>query len=149
MLHSPYRILRIREPPVLVSQGLLYSTLKFAKKKNSVEICCKNYDCVVPENIYTPSPPPPHPFTEGNGTSEGRGSKRRQFPRGWGVASPVFFPGVPSKIDEQAITYFTVFRCFKAKNYRFFSMIFYLQSADYFFSRACTMVNVTRLSYNI
>ena len=65
------------------------------------------------------------------------------------MASPVFFPGVPSKIEEQAITYFTVFRCFKAKNYRFFSMIFYLQSADYFFSRACTMVNVTRLSCNI
>ena len=86
MLHSPYTILRIREPPVLVSQGLLYSTLKFAKKKkNSVEICCKNQDCVVPENIYTPSPsPPPTPFTEGNGTSEGRGSKRRQFLRGWG-----------------------------------------------------------------
>ena len=36
------------------------------------------------------------------------------------MAYPVFFPGVPSKIDEQAITYFTVFRCFKAKNYRFF-----------------------------
>ena len=29
--------------------------------------------------------------------------------------SSFFFPGAPSKIDEQAISYFTVKRCFKAK----------------------------------
>ena len=30
------------------------------------------------------------------------------------MASRVFFPEAPSKIDEQAISYFTVSRCFKA-----------------------------------
>ena len=34
---------------------------------------------------------------------------------GGGVASPVFFPGVPSKIDEQAITYFLYFGVSKQK----------------------------------
>ena len=38
MLHSPYTILRIREPPVLVSKGLLYSTLKKKKKKLSGDL---------------------------------------------------------------------------------------------------------------
>ena len=57
------------------------------------------------------------PGTEGNGNSEGRGwgFKKGQFRRGWGVASRVFFPGAPSKIDEQATSYFTVNRCFKAE----------------------------------
>ena len=31
------------------------------------------------------------------------------------MASQVFFLGAPSKIDEQAISYFTVNPCFKAK----------------------------------
>ena len=31
------------------------------------------------------------------------------------MASRVFFPGAPSKINEQAISYFTVNRYFKAK----------------------------------
>ena len=45
-------------------------------------------------------------------------TKRRQFPRGLGIAYRVvvfIFSGAPSKIDEQAIPYFTVNRCFKAK----------------------------------
>ena len=32
-----------------------------------------------------------------------------------GLASQVFFPGAPSKIDGQAISFFTASRCFKAK----------------------------------
>ena len=86
MLHSPYTILRIREPPVLVSQGLLYSTLKFAKKKNSVEICCKNQDCVVPENLYTPSPPPPppHPLYGGQRNFRGEGVQKEAISEGLG-----------------------------------------------------------------
>jgi len=49
----------------------------------------------------------------------------RQFPRGWGWPLEVFFPGASSKIGEvfktnscsleHAISYFTVYRCFKAK----------------------------------
>ena len=63
-------------------------------------------------------PPPP---TKDNGNSEGMGeggegvSRRRQFPRGWEVASRVFFLGAPSKVDEQVISNLTVNRCFKAK----------------------------------
>ena len=52
---------------------------------------------------------------EGNGHLEGRRFKRRQFPRGLVVVSRFFFPGTPSKIDEQAISCYTVNRCFKAK----------------------------------
>ena len=120
MLHSPYSILRIREPPVLVSQGLIYSTLKSAKKLSG-DLLWKLRLCSSRKYLYPLSLPPPPPFTEDNGNSEGRGSKRRQFPRGWGMASRVFFPGVPSKFDEQAISYFTVFRCFKAKIIVFFN----------------------------
>ena len=53
------------------------------------------------------------------------GSKRRQLVGGWGWPLEVFFPGAPSKISEllktnscsveQAISYFTVNWCFKAK----------------------------------
>ena len=38
---------------------------------------------------------------------------------GVGVASRVFFPGAPSKIDVQAISYLTINRCFKAKFFVF------------------------------
>ena len=31
------------------------------------------------------------------------------------LSSSLFFPGAPTKIDEQAIGYFTVNWCFKAK----------------------------------
>ena len=64
-----------------------------------------------------------------------------------GLASQVFFPGAPSTIDEQAISYFIVNRCFKAEII-FSSLIFYLPSAEcFFFFTACTIVYVvTRLS---
>ena len=49
----------------------------------------------------------------------------RQFPRWWGWPLEIFFPEAPSKIGEllksnscslqQAISYFTFCRCFKAK----------------------------------
>lgn len=42
----------------------------------------------------------PHP-TVGNGNSEG-GVQRESISEAVGVASQVFFPGAPSKIDEQA-----------------------------------------------
>ena len=75
--------------------------------------------CVVLENIHTP---PPSPATEGNGNSEGMGGgggpKRRQFPRGWGLRTGVFFLGGLSPFGEllinnsfsveQAISYFIV-----------------------------------------
>ena len=38
--------------------------------------------------------PYPPSATEGNRNSEGRGSERRQFPRGWGVDYRGFFQGV-------------------------------------------------------
>ena len=45
---------------------------------------------------------PPHP-TKGNGNSEGGGGVQREsISEAMGVASQVFFPGAPSKIDEQA-----------------------------------------------
>ena len=43
----------------------------------------------------------PHP-TVGNGNSEGGGVQRESISEAVGVASQVFFPGAPSKIDEQA-----------------------------------------------
>ena len=53
----------------------------------------------------------------------------RQFPRGWGWPLEVFFLRAPSKIGElsktnscsleHAISYFTVYRCFKAKTFVF------------------------------
>jgi len=77
----------------------------------------QNYPCcVVPENIHTS-------LTEGNGNSEGKGSKTRKLPEGRGVASRGFFPGGPSKIGELllkknfsvelAISYLTLNRFFK------------------------------------
>ena len=66
-----------------------------------------------------PYPPPPT-ATE---IPRGGGTNRRQFPRGWGVASRDFFPGGLSKISELLInnnfslerpfSYFTLNRCFK------------------------------------
>ena len=49
------------------------------------------------------------------------------------MASRVFSLGAPSKIDGQAISYYTVNLCFKAK-VLFSSIIFYLQSAEGFFN---------------
>ena len=62
------------------------------------------------------------------------------------MASSVFFPGAPSKIDEQAISCFTVNRCLKQvspQKFLFSSMIFYWRSAEFF--TACTIVHINRL----
>ena len=65
---------------------------------------------------YRENPYSPRRATE---IQRGAGPKRRQFPRGWGgggyLSSLFFFPRAPSKIDEQAISYFTVNQCFKSK----------------------------------
>ena len=58
------------------------------------------------------------------------GSKKGAISEGGGgVASRIFFPRTPTKIDEQAISYFTVNRCFRA-NLLFSSLIW---SAECFF----------------
>ena len=77
-------------------------------------------NCVVPENIHTPRP---HGGKRKFGGEQG--SKMRQSPREWGWPLEVFFPGTPSKIGEllktnscsveQAVSCFTVTRCFKAE----------------------------------
>ena len=65
---------------------------------------------------YRENPYSPRRATE---IQRGAGPKRRQFPRGWGGGGlplkSFFFPRAPSKIDEQAISYFTVNQCFKSK----------------------------------
>ena len=61
-----------------------------------------------------PYPPPPSP-AEANRNFEGRGFQKEAISDLWWVASRVFFPGALSKINEQAISYFTVNRYFKAK----------------------------------
>ena len=62
---------------------------------------------------YRENPYSPRRATE---IQRGAGPKRRQFPRGGGGSSEVFFfSRAPSKIDEQAISYFTVNQCFKSK----------------------------------
>ena len=59
--------------------------VEICKKKNSVEICCKNQDCVVPENIYTPSPsPPPHPLYGGQRNFRGEGVQKEAVSEGLG-----------------------------------------------------------------
>lgn len=69
-------------------------------------------------------PCPSLPVTEGNGNSEGRGSKRRQFLSGWAVSYRGLFLGGLSKIGKllvnnlsvkQAISYFTVTGVFTFK----------------------------------
>ena len=56
-----------------------------------------------------------HLPTEGNGNSEGRGDPNFRGVGGGLSNRPLkFFPGAPSKIDEQSISYFTINRCCKA-----------------------------------
>ena len=70
---------------------------------------------MVAENIHTPPLP-----TEGNGNSEGSGGpKGGNFRVVGGGFSSLFFPGAPSKIDEQIIVFID----------DLLSVIFYLQSA--------------------
>ena len=84
---------------------------------------------------------------EGNGNSEGKGEgPKGSFPRGRGVTHPGFFPGASSKIGEllinnsfsveQVISYFTVTSVSK-QVLLFALIIFYLQSAKYFFHGLC------------
>ena len=73
----------------------------------SILLCPNIDDFLQAVGIVWASIPPPPP-TKGNGRSQGRGSKQRQFSWGQGVASRVSFPGIQSKIDEQAISQFTV-----------------------------------------
>ena len=72
----------------------------------------------------------------------GGGSKRRQFPRGWGIAYRGFFPGGLGEIGElfinnsfsveQAINYFAVTGVSK-QVLLFALIIFHLRSAKCFF----------------
>ena len=56
---------------------------------------------------------------EGNGNSEGSGAQKEAISKGVGgggfTSQFFFFSRAPSKIDEQAISYFTVNQCFKSK----------------------------------
>ena len=77
--------------------------------------------------------------TEGNGNSEG-GSKRRQFPRGWGVAHRGFFPRGLMKIGKLLINNsFSVEQAFSYRSSKqvllFALIIFYLRPAKCFFAR--------------
>jgi len=66
------------------------------------------FKCVVPENIHIP-----HGGQQKfRGEASPKGGNFRGI-GGWPVED--FFPGPLSKTDEQAISYFTVNRCFKAK----------------------------------
>ena len=85
---------------------------------------------------------PPPPFGGQREFRGGEGSKRRQFPRGGGLITEVFFPGDLGKIGElfinnsfsveQAISYFAVTGV--SKQVLFFALIiFHLRSAKCFF----------------
>ena len=86
--------------------------------------------------------PPPVRRATGIPRPGGGGSKRRQFPRGWGIAYRGFFPGGLSKIGElfinnsfsveQAIGYFAVIGVSK-QVLLFALIIFHLRSAKCFF----------------
>ena len=97
--------------------------------------------CVIQENIHTP--PPPH-----GGQRKFRGEGGSKFPRGWGAASRIgsssCFPGAPSKIDDQAISYFTINQCCKAKIIVFIDDLLLAVRCTFF--TAYMIVYVTRLS---
>ena len=87
------------------------------------------------------SPPPPPRRATGIARRQG-GSKRRQFPRGWGIAYWGFFPGGLGEIGElfinksfsveQAINYFAVTGVSK-QVLLFALIIFHLRSPKCFF----------------
>ena len=75
---------------------------------------------VVAENIYTTPPPPTSHGGQRKFRGEGGGGPKGGNLRGVvGGFSSLFFPGAPSKIDEQIIVFID----------DLLSMIFYLQSA--------------------
>ena len=80
---------------VTVACSLVFSTLPCPNIDDDFFVGCGH--CV---GIHT-TPPSPRRATE---ILRRGGSKYRQFPWGWGVASRVSFPGAQSKIDEQAIS---------------------------------------------
>ena len=92
---------------------------------------------------YPYPPPPPH-----GGQRKFRGEGGSKFPRGWGAASRIgsssCFPGAPSKIDDQAISYFTINQCCKAKIIVFIDDLLLAVRCTFF--TACMIVYVTRLS---
>ena len=95
---------------------------------------------VVPS--HHPPPPSPHGGQREFRGERGGGSKRRQFPRGWGIAYRGFFPGGLGEIGElfinnsfsveQAINYFAVTGVSK-QVLLFALIIFHLRSAKCFF----------------
>ena len=64
--------------------------------------------CVVPENVHTP-------HGERRKFRGKGGIQKEAISEGVGLATQVFFPGTPSTIDEQDISYFIFNQCFKAK----------------------------------
>ena len=99
-----------------------------------------NYEFSV-RSCFFDTPPPPHKAM-GIPPRRGGGSKRRQFPRGWGIAYRGFFPGGLGKIGElfinnsfsveQPISYFAVTG--DSKQVLLFALIiFHLRSAKCFF----------------
>ena len=81
-------------------------------------------------SIRQPPPPPPPllPHTPGKGNSERRGVQKEAISEGVEVASRVFSLGAPSKIDGQAISYYTVNLCFKAKSIVFIDNLLFAVS---------------------
>ena len=73
-------------------------------------------------------PPPLLPPTPGKGNSERRGVQKEAISEGVEVASRVFSLGAPSKIDGQAISYYTVNLCFKAKSIVFIDNLLFAVS---------------------
>ena len=90
-----------------------------------------NDECVVSENIHTPK--------EGKGNSECRGIQKEAISEEVGVASGDFFPGGPSKINRQAISYLLI-GASKQK------LLFIVCSRLSAFFTACTIVCVAGLS---
>ena len=74
--------------------------------------------CVVPENDHTPH--------GGRRKFRGKGGiQRKAISEGVGLATQVFFPGTPSTIDEQDISYFIFNQSFEAKSYFFIDDILF------------------------
>ena len=97
------------------SNEVQYITWRIQNQYNypsEFSLCLLFSYCVVPENIPIPHPRRAAKIQRGGG---GRGAAKEVISKGveWPLES--FFPRAPSKIDEQAISYFTVNWCFKAK----------------------------------